>query len=127
MNETIRDRIKRQVRTSVAVSALAAGAWLILFAAFQPRFMPVAFVLVGLAMLPDQYALKCPRCLQRIARETGMRVAYSLYEKSRVCCSHCGVSFDEPCSPSTIGASEGEPRGGHGGITARPPAPPYPG
>jgi hypothetical protein len=87
---------------SVAVSAVAAGAWLILFAAFKPGFIPVGFVLAGLAMLPDQYALRCPRCFQRIGRQICMRVAYTLYEKSCVCCPYCGVSFNEPCSQNPI-------------------------
>lgn len=101
-NETIRNRIKRRVRLCVGVGLLS---WLSFFLVPiigdgkpQPPLMLLGLALLAGALIALQFAIKCPRCSQRLGQEIGMRVGVSIWKKPPNFCPYCGVSLDQPCS-----------------------------
>ena len=107
MNETIRDRIKRRVRWTMAAGTFGCLASLLAAVSMHGgslnhREAVAALTLMGF-MLFGGGALwwaswtRCRKCAERIGPEIGMRVAFAIFRKPPNFCPYCGVSLDEPC------------------------------
>ena len=106
MHRTIRDRIKWRVRWCAAIGICGV---LIIFSTAATHvggtppspLVVVGFLLFAGATLAVQWAVRCPRCSQKLGQEIGLRVGLPLFKKPPNFCPYCGVSLDEPCSPDT--------------------------
>ncbi|HTT02272.1 MAG TPA: hypothetical protein VMG11_09325 [Steroidobacteraceae bacterium] len=105
MEETIRDRIKRRVRSLAAVAAVG---WVIcavgMGLAFEssthmPNFVLffLGFVVFGGAIMGLQWLTRCPKCSTRIGQSIALQVAFGLFGSRPNYCPYCGVSLDERC------------------------------
>lgn len=102
MLETIRQRIKRRMRWTMAA---AVAGWLLVASstAFQPHSLPEsvpaimgALLFVG-AILCIMF-VRCPKCSARIGQTIAMPVAFTFGRRERVnYCPYCGVHLDQPC------------------------------
>lgn len=121
MSETIRDDIKRRIRTAASVGAgglltcsLTANAF-----EFKSRGFDLS-LLAGLTLLAAAVwiALRttCPKCAQGIGEEIGAQVAFSSPERAPRFCPYCGVSLDlrlqEDGERDRVSVLNTAPRGG---------------
>jgi hypothetical protein len=102
MNETIRDRIKRRVRSWLLI---AVGGWLLFaLATAMGRgktdlpLIALGFTLFAAAILGIHTTVRCPKCSARLGQTIAMPLAFNIGWSPPInFCPYCGVSLDQPC------------------------------
>jgi 4-hydroxybenzoate polyprenyltransferase len=99
-HDTIRARLKRRVRWTMAIGftgfVLALLSPLGIPKEYAP-FLALGPLLFFAAIIIVQWFTKCPKCDTRMGQEMAQRIAFTFFGKTPNFCPYCGVSLDEPC------------------------------